>query len=187
MSKIPTVILMVCVLGTSVACDERGQRSTAGHTSQTAPSASAPPLAAEVSAATSNIESCRTLLQRVPLEWDRAQLIRQVLNTNIHWQGAPHHVFPKRLSVQSDIDAAFSAMDVIDVPILVSLIGSGELGSGELGLASGVLLRFGPKALPCVEAGIDFYRAQRASDLSAIRINIEVEHHSDTTTRRKQP
>lgn len=111
---------------------------------------------------------------------------REVLGANVHWQGAPHQVFPKRISVQGDIDAAFGAMDEIDVPILVSLIGSGDLSGGELGLAGGVLTRFGAVALPCIEAGIGVYRNQRASDLSAIKINIEVEQRGSAAIGSKQ-
>lgn len=187
MTRIPTILSALCVLATLVACNEDAPRSTAGRTSQPAPSASDFPLAAEASAAMGSASSCRALLQQDPLGWDRARRTREILDAHVHWQGAPHQVFPKRLSVQGDIDAAFGAMDAIDVPILVSLIGSGELGDGELGLAGGVLARFGPMALPCIDAGIGLYRARRASDLSAIKINIEVEHRGDAATGSKQP
>ncbi len=78
-------------------------------------------------------------------------------------------------------------MDEIDVPILVSMIGSGDLSGGELGLASGVLTRFGPIAVPCIDAGIDFYQTRRASDLSAIKINIEVQYRGSAENGRRQP
>lgn len=187
MTRIFTILAALCVVPALSMCKKDEALTDSEHLGRTEPSASGVALPEGASNAIGNVASCRSLLHDRPQQWERAERTREVLGANVHWQGAPHQVFPKRISVQSDIDAAFGMMDVIDVPILVSLIGSGNLSGGEHGLAGGVLSRFGTVALPCIKAGISVYRNQRASDLSAIKINIEVEFLDNTANGSSRP
>lgn len=137
--------------------------------------------------ATSSVSQCKQVLTGMPDDLEQVIRVRKALKENLHWRGAPHHVFPRKIAVQRDIDAAFSAMTEDDIPVLVNLIARAAVEKGMRGLAAGVLGRFGMRALPCIEAGIESDTGKGASDLRAVRINIEVENRSAMTPSSEQP
>jgi hypothetical protein len=137
--------------------------------------------------ATSSIDQCGQILQGLSDQSDQVVRVRKILKDNLHWRGTVHLVFPRRVAIQTDIDAAHSALTEDDIPVLVSLIGHGELKDGMRSIAFGVLGKFGAKALPCIEGGIAMYRGQGASDLSAVKINIEIELQHPDPNRSPSP
>lgn len=123
--------------------------------------------------ATRSAEQCGQILQSLTTQSDQVIRVRKILKDNLHWRSTAHSIIPSKIAIQSDIDAAYWSLNEDEMPALVSLI-----GRGELKVAFGVLGKFGAKALPCIEAGLARDRAPGATDLSAIKINIETELRS---------
>lgn len=125
--------------------------------------------------ATHSAEQCGQILQGLTPRSPQTLRVREVLKDNLRWQGDRHLFFPRKMAMQPEIDAAYASLGDDDIPVLVSLIDRGELKDGMRGIALGVLGKFGAKALPCIEAGLARGHAPGATDLSAIKINIETE------------
>lgn len=128
--------------------------------------------------ATHSAEQCGQILQGLTAQSDQVIRVRKVLKDNLHWRSTVHIIIPRKIAIQSDIDAAYASLSEDDIPVLVSLIGRGEVKDGMRSIAFGVLGKFGAQALPCIEAGLAESRAEGATDLSAIKINIETELRS---------
>ena len=63
-------------------------------------------------------------------------------------------------------------------PMNAGMLDGGAPSDGMRSIAFGVVGKFSAQALPCIEAGLAEGRAEGATDLSAIKINIETELRS---------
>lgn len=127
--------------------------------------------------ATSSIEQCAQILQEVSDQSEQVKRVRKTLKKNLHWKtlGSGHQILsPGWYADYSDSVAAHAAMSEDDIPVLVSLVGRGGLKRGMPSITFSVLGQFGAKALPCIEAGIAYYKGEGASDLNNVKNNIEV-------------
>lgn len=136
--------------------------------------------------ATGSIEQCGQILSGVTDKSDQVKRVRKILKKNLHFRplGDGHMILiPGWYAGYSDMVAAHSSMSEEDIPILVSLIGRGKLKDGMRSIGFGALGMFGEKALACIEAGMAMYPEQ-ASDLFAVKGNIEVNHQYPDSNRR---
>lgn len=126
---------------------------------------------ASASAPAEGAEQCGPILQGLTARSPQTLRVRKVLKANLHW-GGDRHLFFRKGADWSDIRAAHASLGDDDIPVLVGLVVRGELTDSMRGITFGVLKIFGAKALPCIEAGLAT-GTPGASDLSAIKINIE--------------
>lgn len=135
--------------------------------------------------ATVSIEQCEQILSGVTDLSDQVKRVSKTLKKNLHFRplGDGHLIFrPGWYAGYNDIVAAHSSLNEDDIPVLVSLVGRGKLAGGMRSIGFGVLGMFGAKAVPCIDAGMAIY-PEHASDLFAIRGNIEVNHQYPDPSR----
>jgi hypothetical protein len=113
------------------------------------------------------VSLCQATLIKALERTDRIKQVYKILDRNLHW-GFGRNIVPFRQAKIEDVDAAFSKLNPDDIPILVNLIGTGRAKSTGMHSLINCLFewKFGVQALPCLEAGIDFYRRK---DIWAIR------------------
>lgn len=116
--------------------------------------------------------ACRLLLQEITATEADTSRVRNILEAHLHWGIAPHMNFSTRTWNDRDVGKAFSYMSEDDIPILVNLIGNGQLDITLRVLAVRVLSEFSTRALPCVEAGIDLYGKEHIRDFEDVKFNI---------------
>lgn len=126
---------------------------------------------------TDSIEQCGEILRGVTDQSDQVKRVRKTLKKNLHFRplGDGHMILrPGWYADYSDMVAAHSSMSEEDIPILVSLIGRENLKDGMRSIGIGVLVIFGEKALPCIEAGmsIEEWYSSLSSTESSIKANI---------------
>jgi hypothetical protein len=133
-----------------------------------------------------SIEQCQQILNGATDQSDQVKRVRETLKKYLHFRalGDGHMILrPGWYADYSDIVSAHSSMSEDDIPVLVSLIGRGKLKDGMRSIGFGALGMFGEKALPCIDAGMAIY-PKYASDLYAVKGNIEVNHRYLDPSRR---
>ena len=121
-------------------------------------------------------DACAAAISRISSASAQSRSLRQLYKKNLHFRGDRHNFIPHWNADYSDIEKVFVSLAPADIPRVVHLmLDRNHNKSGMQSIGAGVLKMFGPKAQPCIEAGLRQPGASVHSALQGINTSIQTD------------
>lgn len=126
--------------------------------------------------ASPEVLACQKLLTAAPTAATRemSRRLQKTLRNHVHLRGTAHIPIPHMSSTWDDVLAARAEVSEADLPGLVKLVVDETISESHRRLARDVVAQFGPKALPCIDAGLLLRSSTGRDFLNDARLSIKI-------------